>query len=99
MAPSSLPRNGTRTGLPIQSRPAQIRDASVFEIRSPSDSTACSTLRVDTPATFASCTTETSAYSLRRELGELRAALERVSRMRVANICAIALSNQIADHF
>jgi hypothetical protein len=33
------------------SRPAQIRETSLFEIRSPSDSTTWSTLRVDTPAT------------------------------------------------
>ena len=51
-----------------------------LEIRSPSDSTAWSTLRVDTPATCASCTTETK-------------------RARFTNVCAIALSNQIADHF
>ena len=37
-----------------------------LEIRSPSDSTTWSTLRVETPATYASCTTETSACSLRR---------------------------------
>jgi hypothetical protein len=40
--------------------------ASLFEIRKPSDSTTWSTLRVETPATYASCTTETSACSERR---------------------------------
>jgi hypothetical protein len=46
------------------SRPAQIRDTSDLEIRSPSDSTSWSILRVETPATYASCTTETSSPSV-----------------------------------
>jgi hypothetical protein len=47
-------------------QPWQIRDTSDFEIRNPSDSTTWSTLRVETPATYASCTTDTSACSERR---------------------------------
>jgi hypothetical protein len=43
-----------------------MRETSLFETRSPSDSTTWSTLRVETPATYASCTTETSACSERR---------------------------------
>jgi hypothetical protein len=51
-----------------------MRETSLFEIRSPSDSTTWSTLRVETPATYASWTTETSACSERlrgsRKLGK-----------------------------
>jgi hypothetical protein len=43
-----------------------MRETSLFEILSPSDSTAWSTLRVETPATYASWITDTSACSLRR---------------------------------
>ena len=51
-----------------------MRDTSLLEILSPSDSTTWSTLRVETPATYASCTTLTRACSERlrgsRKLGK-----------------------------
>ena len=53
--------------------------ASLFEIRKPSDSTNWSSLRVETAATHASCTTGKSACSLRRRgsrSGEVAAAAQ-----------------------
>jgi hypothetical protein len=55
-----------RNASTCSSKPWQIRETSLFEIRSRSDSTTWSTLRVETPATYAFCTTETSACSERR---------------------------------
>ena len=62
-APSS---GRLRNASTCSSRPAQMRETSLLEIRSPNDSTTWSTFLVDTPATYASCTTLTSACSLRR---------------------------------
>jgi hypothetical protein len=47
------------------SSPAQMRLTSLRETRSPSDSTSWSTRRVDTPHTYACCTTDTNACSER----------------------------------